>query len=66
MKLLYFDIFVSLVFLLAMAYLFREYWAASPEERYQRQTVPMMLAVTILYVCVIWKTHALAALFAGG
>lgn len=33
MKLLYFDIFVSLAFLLAMAYLFREYRAATPEER---------------------------------
>lgn len=66
MKLLYFDIFATLVFVLSMSYFVHEFRTVSPEERHERQTVLMLLTLTFVYVSVVWKTHALAAMFTGG
>lgn len=63
MTLLSFDIIATLIYAASMAYLLRELRASTPEARHERQTMPMLLAVTVLYVVVIWKTHALAAMF---
>ena len=66
MKLLSFDIIATLIYTASMTYLLHELRALKPEARHERQTVPMLLAVTVLYVAVVWKTHALVALFTGG
>ena len=66
MTLLSFDIIAGLTYAASMAYLLHELRALKPEARHERQTVPMLLAVTVLYVTVVWKTHALAAMFGGG
>ncbi|GEM_PF-4397369 len=66
MKLLYFDMIATLVYALSMGYFVHELRTVSPEERHERQTVPMLLTLTFVYVSVVWKTHALAAMFAGG
>ena len=66
MTLLSFDIIATLIYAASTAYLLHELRALKPEARHERQTVPMLLAVTVLYVVVIWKTHFLAAMFGGG
>ena len=66
MKLLYFDMIATLVYALSMGYFVYEFRTVSPEERHERQTVPMLLTLTFAYIAVVWKTHALAAMFAGG
>ncbi len=63
MTMLSFDIIAGLTYTASMAYLLHELRALKPEARHERQTVPMLLAVTVLYVVVIWKTHVLAAIF---
>lgn len=63
MQLLCFDIIVSVIYVTSMAYLLRELQALTPEAQREQQTVPMLLAVTNLYVVLIWKTHALVAMF---
>ena len=63
MTMLPFDIIATLIYAASMAYLLHELRALKPEARHERQTVPMLLAVTVLYVVVIRKTHALAAMF---
>lgn len=63
MTLLSFDIIATLIYATSMTYLLHELRALKPEVRHERQTVPMLLAVTVLYVVVIWKTHVLAAMF---
>lgn len=66
MTLLWFDIVATLIYAAGMVCLLHEFRASTPEARHERQTVPMLLAVTALYVVVIWKTHSLAAMFRGG
>lgn len=66
MKLLCFDIILSIIYVVSMAYLFHELRILNPKARREWQTGPMLMAVTVLYVVVIWKTHALAAMFRGG
>ena len=66
MDLLWFDIVATLIYAASMVCLLHEFRALTPETRRERQTVPMLLAVTVLYVVVIWKTHSLAAMFRGG
>ena len=66
MKLLCFDIIATLVYALSMSYFVHEFRTVSPEERHERQTVLMLLTITFVYVAVVWKTHALAVMFAGG
>lgn len=63
MTMLLFDIIAGLTYAASMAYLLHELRALKPEVRHERQTVPMLLAVTVLYVVVIWKAHVLAAMF---
>ena len=63
MTLLWFD---TLIYAASMVCLLHEFRALTPEARHERQTVPMLLAFTALYVVVIWKTHSLAAMFRGG
>lgn len=63
MKLLCFDIITTLIYAVSMVYLLRELRVSAPEARRAKQTVPMMLAATLLYVVAILKTHALAAMF---
>lgn len=63
MKLLCFDIILSIIYVVSMAYLFHELRILNPEARREWQTGPMLLAVTVLYIVVIWKTHVLAAMF---
>lgn len=65
MTLISFDIIAALIYAASMAYLLHELRALKPEARHERQTVPMLLAVTVLYVVVISKTHVLAAMFRG-
>ena len=65
MTLLWFDIIATLIYAASMICLLHEFWALTPEARHERQTVPMLLAVTALYAVVIWKTHSLAAMFRG-
>ena len=66
MTLIWFDIIATLIYAASMVCLLHEFRALTPEARHERQTVPMLLAVTALYVVVIWKTHSLAAMFGGG
>ena len=66
MTMLWFDIIATLIYAASMVCLLHEFRASTPEARRERQTVPMLLAVTVLYVVVIWKTHFLAAMFGGG
>ena len=47
----------TLVYALSMGYFVHEFRTVSPEER---------LTLTFAYIAVVWKTHALAAMFAGG
>lgn len=66
MNLLYLDIISTLIYTVSMACLLYELWVLNPEAQREWQTWPMLLAVTTLYVVVIWKTHALVALFTVG
>lgn len=66
MKLFCFNIIATLVYALSMSYFVHEFRTVSPEERHERQTVPMLLTLTFVYVSVVWKTHTLAAIFLGG
>lgn len=66
MDLLWFDIVATLIYAASMVCLLHEFRVLTPEARHERQTVPMLLAVTVLYVVAIWKTHSLAAMFRGG
>ena len=66
MTLLWFDIIATLIYAASMVCLLHEIRPITPEARNDRQTVPMLLAFTALYVVVIWKTHSLAAMFRGG
>ena len=66
MKLFCFDIITTLVYALSMSYFVHEFRTVSPEERHERQTVPMLLTLTFVYIAVVWKTHSLAAMFLGG
>ena len=63
MTMLSFDSIAGLTYAVSMAYLLHELRALKPEARHERQTVPMLLAITILYITVVWKTHTLAAMF---
>ena len=63
MKLLCFDIILSIIYVVSMAYLFHELRILNPKARREWQTGPMLLAVTVLYIVVIWKAHVLAAMF---
>ena len=66
MTLLWFDIIATLIYAASLVCLLHEFRASTPEARRERQTVPMLLAVTALHVVVIWKTHSLATMFRGG
>ena len=66
MKLLYFNIVVTVAYIVGMVLLVRELRIVSVEERRERQTIPMMMTVTLLYIVLICKTRALVAMFAGG
>ena len=66
MKLFCFDIIAPLVYALSMSYFVHEFRTVSPEERHERQTTLMLLTITFVYIVVVWKTHALAAMFLGG
>ena len=50
MNLLWFDIVATLIYAASMVCLLHEFRALTPEARHERQTVPMLLAVTVLYV----------------
>ena len=52
MTLLWFDIIATLIYAASMVCLLHEFRALTPEARHERQTVPMLLAVTALYVVV--------------
>ena len=47
MKLLYFDMIATLVYALSMGYFVHEFRTVSPEERHERQTVPLLLTIRI-------------------
>ena len=66
MKLLYFNIVVTVVYIVGMVLLVRELRIDSVEEPRERQTIPMMMAATLLYIVLICKTRALVSMFAGG
>lgn len=63
MKILCFDIITTLIYAVSMVYLLRELLVSAPEARREQQTVPMLLAATLLYAVVVLKTHALVAMF---
>lgn len=66
MKLLYFNIAVTAVYVASMGFLVRELQTVSAEERREHQTASLMFAFTLMYIVLIWETHVLAAMFAGG
>lgn len=57
MTLLWFDIIATLIYAASMVCLLHEFRALTPEARHERQTVPMLLAVTALYVVVGRMRH---------
>ena len=48
MTMLWFDIIATLIYAASMVCLLHEFRASTPEARHERQTVPMLLAVTVL------------------
>lgn len=63
MGLLYFDIIVTVLYCVGMAFVIREYRTSSAEMRKELETGPLIFALTALYMVAILKTHQLAVLF---
>ena len=63
MDLMVFDVLLTVVYLVTMVALGREMRVLSAKERKQQQTVPLILAVTVAYVTVLWKTNVLVNTF---
>ena len=55
-----FNIMITGAYLVGIVVLVRELRASTASERSELQTVPMIIAATLLYGVVIWKTHQLA------
>ena len=55
-------VILTTVYLSGIVVLARELRASTKEEQRELQSVPLIIAATILYVVVIWKTHGLRQL----
>ena len=54
-----FNLIISLIYVLLILYLIMEAHEVSAEKRKELQTVPLVLAVTMLYGVVLWKAGTL-------
>ena len=57
-----FNIMISFAYLTGIVVLARELRASTAEEQRENQTIPLIIAATIIYVVVIWKTNWLRQL----
>lgn len=57
-----FNIMMTLLYLSGIVMLARELRASTKEEQRELQSVPLIIAATILYVVMIWKTNWLRQL----
>ena len=55
-------VILTAVYVSGIVVLARELRASTREEQRELQSVPLIIAATILYVMVIWKTHWLSQL----
>ena len=62
MRFFEFAVIMTIVYASGIVVLARELRASTKEDQRELQTVPLIIAATILYVVVIWKTHWLKQL----
>ena len=63
MKLLYFDVIITVLYFAGMVFLIYEYKISSVEIRKELVTGPLIFSFTFTYLVAILKTHQLALLF---
>ena len=62
MRFFEFAVIMNIVYASGIVVLARELRASTAEEQRENQTIPLIIAATILYVVVIWKTNWLRQL----
>ena len=62
MRFFEFAVILTVVYASGIVVLARELRASTAEEQREKQTIPLIIAATILYVVVIWKTNWLRQL----
>ncbi len=62
MRFFEFAVIMTIVYASGIVVLARELRASTAEEQRENQTIPLIIAATILYVVVIWKTNWLSQL----
>ena len=62
MRFFEFALILTVVYVSGIVVLARELRASTREEQRELQSVPLIIAATVLYVVVIWKTHCLRQL----
>ena len=62
MRFFEFAVIMTIVYASGIVVLARELRASTAEEQRENQTIPLIIAATILYVVVIWKTNWLRQL----
>ena len=62
MKFFEFAVILTVVYASGIVMLVRELRASTAEEQSEKQTIPLIIAATILYVVVMWKTNWLRQL----
>ena len=62
MRFFEFAVILTIVYASGIIVLARELRASTAEEQRENQTIPLIIAATILYVVVIWKTNWLRQL----
>ena len=59
MRFFEFAVIMTIVYASGIVVLARELRASTREEQRELQSVPLIIAATVLYGVVIWKTHCL-------
>ena len=62
MRFFEFAVIMTIVYASGIVVLARELRASTAEEQRENQTIPLIIAATILYVVMIWKTNWLRQL----
>ena len=62
MRFFEFAVIMTIVYASGIVVLARELRVSTTEEQRENQTIPLIIAATILYVVVIWKTNWLRQL----
>ena len=62
MRFFEFAVIMTIVYASGIVVLARELRASTTEEQRENQTIPLIIAATVLYVVVIWKTNWLRQL----